>query len=378
MNNMARLGLFILLALVVLFGGIFIIGDQQRLFSRSYRLKTRFPTVAGLLAGAEVRVGGVRKGSVDEILLPTDPTGQVVVTMSLDRGTATLVKRDSVAAIETEGLLGSKFLAVSFGSPAAPAVRDWDTIASAPPLDVAELLKKTGAIMDTTQLAIQNANATIAGLASLTGRINRGEGTVGALVEDRTVYDHLDTTMRNLAATSVEAQATMVQARAGVTAFRENMQALKGNIFFRGYFKDRGYEDASDLTRWEAASLPTAAPVKTFIIPAKDLFDPPRSSKLKDRKRLGEAGAWLERNPFGLAVIQAFTGPQGDAAENRTLTQAQALVVRAFLVDRFQVDEAKVLTRGQGGTAPPEPGRDSWLEISAWPSPETSPKGKQP
>jgi phospholipid/cholesterol/gamma-HCH transport system substrate-binding protein len=96
MNKMALLGLFIFAALVILFTGVFVIGNQQRMFTHSYHLRAEFPTVSGLLGGAEVRVGGVRKGTIDEIRLPAQPGGKVLVVMSLDDATRNLVKQDSM------------------------------------------------------------------------------------------------------------------------------------------------------------------------------------------------------------------------------------------------------------------------------------------
>ena len=79
MSRAARLGAFILTTLLILAAGIFIIGDRQYLFSSTYRLKTQFASVAGLDAGAEVRVGGVHSGSVRRIELPDKPTGKITV-----------------------------------------------------------------------------------------------------------------------------------------------------------------------------------------------------------------------------------------------------------------------------------------------------------
>jgi phospholipid/cholesterol/gamma-HCH transport system substrate-binding protein len=251
MSKMALLGLFIFAALVILFAAVFIIGDQQLLFSNTYHLRTEFATVSGLLNGAEVRIGGARKGTVDEIRLPSRPGGKMAVSMSLDSSTRNLVKKASIAAIETEGLLGNKFIAISFGSLEAADVKDRDTIASAPPLDLSDLLKKSNEIMDTTQNAMKNIDTATAEIVTMTSRINRGEGTVGALLNDRALYNQLTATMTNITATSVDARETVVQARVGLTAFQENMQALKRNFFFRGFFKDRGYMDSEELTKWE-------------------------------------------------------------------------------------------------------------------------------
>src|SRR5262245_63830111 len=117
-----RLGICIVATLSMLAVGTFLIGDRQFLFARTYRLNTTFKTVAGLVEGAEVRVGGLHKGIVKRITLPSEPDGGVTVLMKLQRSTAEVVRADSVASIETEGLLGAKYVAISFGSDDAPQV----------------------------------------------------------------------------------------------------------------------------------------------------------------------------------------------------------------------------------------------------------------
>ena len=366
MKKMALLGLFIFGAMLILFAGVFVIGNQQRMFTHSYHLRAEFPTVSGLLSGAEVRVGGVRKGTVDEIRLPSRPGEKVLVLMSLDRSTRNLVKQDSMAAIETEGLLGNKFLAVSFGSPEAAGVKDWDTIVSEVPLDVSDLLKKTSDIMDTTHSTMKHFETTSAHIATITARIDRGDGSVGAMLNERTLYNQLAAATTEINATSGEARKTVVQARIGVTAFTENMKALQHNIFFRGYFKDRGYLDSSELTKWEIEKIPAAEPMKKFVFLAGDLFEKPGTVKLKDKKRLNEVGTFLTTNPFGLVLIQAFTSLAGEHEENLVLTQAQAMVVRDYLADKFEFDDTKLKTKGMGEVEVIQPGRTHWIEISVY------------
>jgi len=366
MKKMALLGLFIFSALLILFAGVFVIGNQQRLFTRSFYLRAEFATVSGLLRGAEVRIGGVRKGTVDEIRLPSRPGGKVLVVMSLDSSTRNLVKQDSVAAIETEGLLGNKFMAISFGSPEAMGVKDWDTVASAAPLDVADLFKKTSDIMDTTHSTMKHLETTSEHIATITARVDRGEGSVGAMLKDRVLYARLASATTDIAATSVEARKTVTQARVGVTAFTENMQALKQNFLFRGYFKDRGYLDATELTKWELETIPAAQPMRKFVLASDDLFEKPATVKLKDKQRLNEVGAYLEKNPFSLVLVQAFTGLAGDHDENLVLTQAQAMVVRNYLADKFEFDDSKLKTKGMGEVPATTPGQTHWIEISVY------------
>ena len=110
MSRAARLGAFIIATLAILAAGIFLIGSKQYLFSSTYRLKAQFATVVGLDPGAEVRIGGVHAGTVREVELPHNPAGKISVLMDLQRSTHDIIKQDSVAAIETEGLLGNEFV----------------------------------------------------------------------------------------------------------------------------------------------------------------------------------------------------------------------------------------------------------------------------
>src|ERR1700684_3682302 len=141
MPRAARLGAFIVATLAILVLGVFIIGGKQYLFSSTYQLKAQFDNVVGLDAGGDVRVGGVHVGQVHDIVLPHKPGDKVTIVMDLGKSTHQIIKQDSVATIETEGLLGNQYLAISFGSPGAAGVWDGDTIASQPPLEMSELLK---------------------------------------------------------------------------------------------------------------------------------------------------------------------------------------------------------------------------------------------
>jgi phospholipid/cholesterol/gamma-HCH transport system substrate-binding protein len=345
MSRAARLGIFIVATLAILAAGIFIIGGKQYLFSSTYQLKTQFADVVGLDVGGDVRVGGVHVGTVRAIQLPHQPGDKVTVIMDLDKPTHEIIRKDSVASIETEGLLGNQYLAVSSGTAGAADVHDGDTIGSRPPLEMADLLAKTSGILDSSQQAIQNTTKATANLESITAKINAGQGSAGALVNDKTLYN-------NLADTSSAMRDTMVQAQAGVTDFAENMEALKHNFFLRGYYKNRGYEDSTELVKNEIERLPQATPIKEFTVPARQLFDKRDTAKLKKNpKSLNAAGDFLAKNEFGFAVVVAASGMEGDAQKELVLTEARAAVVREYLVEHFGFDDAGLKTLGLGKQA---------------------------
>jgi len=329
MSRAFRLGVFIVATLLIFAGGVFLIGGRQFLFRRTYRLYTQFQNVAGLGTGAVVRVAGIHEGTVRSIDLPNRPDGKARVAMDLQSQTRDVVKKDSVASIAAEGLVGDMYVEISFGSKDVPSVSDGDTIQGQPPLEVAGLLQKANQILDTAKDAMQNVDQTAGNLTSISSKIAQGGGTVGALINDKTLYQHV-----NAAAASLQ----------------DDMEALKHNFLLRGFFNKRGYEDSDELTKYEISQLPGTPPEKQFDYDAARLFEKTGTAKLRNQKALDEAGRFLEQNQFGLAVVAAYAGTKGDTQKDRMLTEARAMVVRDYLVQNFRLSDTRIKTIGLGKT----------------------------
>jgi phospholipid/cholesterol/gamma-HCH transport system substrate-binding protein len=349
MSRTFRLGIFIVSTLLIFAAGVFWIGEKQYLFHSTYRLQAEFQNVAGLNGGAEVRVGGIHEGTVRQIQLPIRPNEKVRVLMDMARATRSVIKNDSVATIQSEGLVGDKFVEISFGSEKSPKVKDGDTIQGQPPLQISDLLNKTSEVLDTTKGAIDNVNQTASNLNSITTKINQGQGSIGALINDKKIYQNVN---------------------AGTNAFKEDMEALKHNFFLRGFFKERGYESAADLRKNEISQLPDKPAEKKFDYEAKKLFDKPDTAKLKSEKTLNDTGDFLQSNRFGVAVIAAYTDMKGDTQTDRLLTEARAMVVRDYLVKNFKLEDTKIKTIGLGKSdKAPEGGS---VEVLIYPEGTTS------
>jgi phospholipid/cholesterol/gamma-HCH transport system substrate-binding protein len=338
MSRNFRLGVFIVFGLAILAAGVFLIGSRQFLFASTYRLETTFKNVSGLNEGAEVRVGGIQKGTVQKIKLPLRPRRDMTVVMALDSSTREVIRQDSMASIQTEGLLGSKYVEISFGSENSPQVRNGSTINSVPPLEMADLLKKTNEVLDTTKDTMVNVKESSDHFAAISAKINGGQGTVGALVNERKFYDELQ-------------QAT-TQAKASATSFAENMEALKHNFFLRGFFNRRGYEDSTRLAENEVNDLPQGEVLKTFRLDHTKLFANPETAKLKNGKMLNEIGKFMEQNPFGAAVIMVSGPAKGDSAELQELSQARGMVLRDYLVEHFKMDDTRLKKMSLGKVKP--------------------------
>jgi hypothetical protein len=205
---------------------------------------------------------------------------------------------------------------------------------------LADILKKANGIMDSGQQATAHLN-------SISAKIDSGHGTVGALVNDKQLYDNLEQTTTTL-------HETMLQAQTGVTDFQENMEAMKHNFLLRGYFNKRGYEDSTGLAANRISGLPQGMPLKAFTYTAKQLFEAHDSAKLKDQKSLNAGGEFLAQNQFGFAVVVASTGMEGDTRKDLVLTEARAMVVRDYLVENFGFDDSQLKTLGMGKQAGPD------------------------
>ncbi len=95
---------------------------------------------------------------------------------------------------------------------------------------------------------MQNVDTTMSNIKDLTTMINKGEGALGALLADESVYDSVKTIIANLVETSEFASS-------GASKFAENMEALKHNWLFKSYFEQRGYWDQVEYQKEIEAKL---------------------------------------------------------------------------------------------------------------------------
>jgi phospholipid/cholesterol/gamma-HCH transport system substrate-binding protein len=205
-----RVGVFVLIGLGVFLAMVYALGARARLFEPRFTLHAEFTEVGGLVEGATVRLAGVQIGRVSAVHLPPQPGGKVRVDMSIARRFGDRIRKDSVARIETQGLLGDKIIEITVGSAAAPPVRPADVLASRDPFDIsrvmdesAQVVKNVGALADSLRETSQALNqsrlveeftATVQSARKVTdqvGRIvtevERGRGWAHALIYEEPV-----------------------------------------------------------------------------------------------------------------------------------------------------------------------------------------------
>ena len=150
-------GLFVGATLLLFGVGLFLIGDAKQLFSKSFDISADFEKVTGLEIGTKVRVGGMDAGAVTVITIPPQPHAKFKVRFRITEQLHPLVRRDSVASIQTDGLLGNKFLEVAAGTDASPLAKDGSGIRGEEPFD-------WGNLMDQVKVTVKSANDIVVGL----------------------------------------------------------------------------------------------------------------------------------------------------------------------------------------------------------------------
>ena len=188
-----RVGLLVLVALAVGAATIFVLGDKQNLFVRKNEYRLRYERVNGLAEGSMVQLDGVRIGTVDKIVLPSD-TGEKMleVRISVNARYGQRIRKDSEARIKTLGLLGDKYLELTSGTPSAEVIPKGGEIPAAKMTNVDRLAASgEDVVEDVRQIAHQ--------LSQILGRVERGEGLLGQMLTDKETGDKVSA---DLAATA--------------------------------------------------------------------------------------------------------------------------------------------------------------------------------
>ena len=191
-----RVGVLILVALLLLSGAVFLIGDTGNVFGKRYQLVTLVRSAAGLVPGAAVQLAGQTVGQVDGIeLIPPEarpPGGEAVeIRLAIDVGVQEQIRSDSRAQVRTQGLLGDKLIDITPGTAIAPVLAEGDTVASAASVDydalIADGASAVGELLEVTR-----------NLSDLTQGVLEGEGSIGRLVTDDALYDRVTALAANL------------------------------------------------------------------------------------------------------------------------------------------------------------------------------------
>ena len=294
-----RIGLFVLAAFILLIVFIFYLGSKEKMFSSTSEIVARFQTVSNLQRGAEIDMAGINVGSVKDIQLPRSSRDSVTVTMKVITDALKLIHTDSKAVISTQGLIGDKVIFITMGGDSAPAILPGGMIQGQAPQDFTKIYDTLTAtvvqldsvaiaatnlvrrmasgngtigklvndsslynnanqmvanardVMDTARIAVSRISGSVEKLSgqidTIAGRISRGEGSVGKFLTKDDIYDNAKKASDNIVASSYTLNDALAKLALGSGRFAEVMEGMKHNFLVKGYFEDRGYWDAPEF-----------------------------------------------------------------------------------------------------------------------------------
>lgn len=207
------LGLFIILSTILLVIALYIIGNRQNIFGKSFKISAVFKNVNGLQKGNNVRYSGLNAGTVKNIIMVNDTT--ICVDMLLEEKFLNHLKKNAVAAIGSDGLVGSMVINIVPGTGLAPNIFDGDTIRSFSKISTNDMLET----LNTTN---ENAAILTSDLLKITTAINQGKGTLGMLIQDKDMAASLKQSVFHLKTISANASKTMLDLKNIVEAVNYN------------------------------------------------------------------------------------------------------------------------------------------------------------
>jgi phospholipid/cholesterol/gamma-HCH transport system substrate-binding protein len=442
-NRKIVVGLFVISGFFLFALGLFWIGDRRLLFSESIGLQTRFANLSGLKVGSRVMVSGMGAGEVLAIQVPSRPSEKFGVRFRILSQFKPMLRADSVASIQVEGLVGSKVLQVEAGSDAAPAVNAGAVLPSREPVEISAVIQESVTVIKMVEETVgevrQRVGSTIDLIADVgqraqklvtdigtdadeilgTGKkiskevhevvdgVRKGKGLAGKVLTDDRLYarvesatKHFEATAANVNQTSAnvsrasddvrkivadvqsrklgetfqktaanveqatgrlkdvlaelrppggpdqrglldDIRDTLDNSREATSDMAENMEALKRNWFFRGYFNKRGFYDldAISLADYRQGKIAPKRDRTQHWLHSQDLFqqDPAGRETLTENglKKLAQAMVpFLRYSPNTLLMVEGYSGA-GDEPEQFLRSRDRARLVRRHLIDRF-------------------------------------------
>jgi phospholipid/cholesterol/gamma-HCH transport system substrate-binding protein len=424
-------GAFVIIGVVLFTAALFMIGERRMLFEDRFEVYAEFAKLGQLESGAIVRVAGMNAGEVTDIQVPTSPADKFRVKMRVRNDLHPLVRTDSVASAQTEGLVGGIYVSIAAGSPEAPEIPEGGTIQSLEPFALSDLLQqasdtiaqvnetvdKLSGDIETTVKQIsmtvtdaheliedvspqikaiaENGNRISADTQRIIASIREGEGTIGKLINDDTLYqrareiaDDAKMVMANVKNVSDEARSaiadfrskdgpaqglfadmrvTLTQAREATADLADNMEAMKHNFLLRGFFNRRGYFDLDAISPAEyrngvlengkrkAMRIWLAVPVLFETGP-----DGEEVLTVEGRNRVDSAmTTYLRYVPSNPMIIEGYA-TEGTVGDRYRLSRQRAGIVRQYVLGRYGLSPQNIGYMALGSDAQGSPAGKAW------------------
>jgi phospholipid/cholesterol/gamma-HCH transport system substrate-binding protein len=186
-----RVGLTVVVASIVLVVLVFLMSGTTGIFTPKIIVKSYFDNAGGLREGAAVRLNGVDIGNVIKVTVVPDKDKQltpVLITMKVSKKYIFNLRRDSVASLETAGVLGEIYVDIDSSQAVGPVVHDGDVLPTQVHPDFNQVVRSS-------QSTLQNLDALLKRADRILAFAESGKGSLGKLIYDPTLYNRFSATI---------------------------------------------------------------------------------------------------------------------------------------------------------------------------------------
>ena len=280
----AKVGLFVLAGMAFLLLTLYMIGKNRNLLGSTFIVKAVVTNVNGLLPGNNVRFKGIDVGTVKSINVANDTS--IYVSMAIDEKMKPYLKRNAIASIGTDGLMGNKLVNINSDGGESELLQEGDIISSQPPIETDEMLRTlnttnnnleriTGNLYEITvklnsseslwtllsdtvmtqdlKLTTLNLRKSAANTADITGvakrivlRLESGQGIAYQLFTDTTISQQLSSSLQKLEEASIQTSAMMQDLKTVVEDMKKG-QGTAGLILTDSLLREKLYKSASNV-----------------------------------------------------------------------------------------------------------------------------------
>ena len=187
-----RVGLTVVIASITLTVLVFLMSSTSGMFTPKITLKSYFDNAGGLRLGAPVRLEGVDIGNVLKIqIVENKPLTPVEVTMRVSKKFDYALRKDSVTMLDQVGFLGESYVDISSAQAKGPTAQDGDVLGTNSRPDIQDVVRSS-------QSTLQNMQTLLQRLDRIVTTVESGQGSVGKLINDPTLYNRLNSTIAEM------------------------------------------------------------------------------------------------------------------------------------------------------------------------------------
>lgn len=203
-------GLFVFIGISFLVAAILLIGDLHKTFEQKVEVVSVFNDVAGLQKGNNVWLSGVKVGTISNVSF--NGKSKVKVKILIDTDVQQYIPRNSRVKISSDGFIGNKILVIFGGTENTQCVKNGDTL-------TVEESHSTEEMLNTLRKTNDNILAITDDFKVLSKRMVDGEGTIGKLLSDNSMYTNINASVNSLQNVLAEAGKVM----SSLKAFSSNL-----------------------------------------------------------------------------------------------------------------------------------------------------------